>query len=261
MNETLHHLVARFQLGPAAARTLWREAHIQAAPPDFAKRARSLLVTVGRLQAGLALALVAALAWPRGRAAATLLATLLLGALLALMGQTYQTGADPWQLFAFWALLALPWMLAARRDLLWTFWVLIAATGIGLWIGARPSDVQTMRFGRGYLQVGVDWLMWFALSAFAYAVQRLGWAGAQARWTLRLALVWALLAVTSYASCGLFSKGNAGTSAAGLALVGGTVAMVGGQRARDLRALSVAVLALDVLLISAWGRLLFYSHF
>ena len=37
--------------------------------------------------------------------AALLVAAILLGVLLALFGQTYQTGADPWQLFALWALL------------------------------------------------------------------------------------------------------------------------------------------------------------
>ncbi|MBI5485606.1 MAG: zinc-ribbon domain-containing protein, partial [Deltaproteobacteria bacterium] len=41
--------------------------------------------------------------------AALLVATLLVGALLALVGQTYQTGADPWELFATWAIFVLPW--------------------------------------------------------------------------------------------------------------------------------------------------------
>ncbi|MBV1911339.1 MAG: DUF2157 domain-containing protein, partial [Kangiellaceae bacterium] len=40
---------------------------------------------------------------------ALLAMSLLTGALLALVGQTYQTGADPWQLFASWAFLILPW--------------------------------------------------------------------------------------------------------------------------------------------------------
>lgn len=43
-----------------------------------------------------------------------LMATLFLGALMALYGQTYQTGADPWQLFFNWALLILPWVLISR---------------------------------------------------------------------------------------------------------------------------------------------------
>ena len=45
---------------------------------------------------------------PVGRAA-LFFAALLTGALFALIGQTYQLGADPWQLFALWAVLILPW--------------------------------------------------------------------------------------------------------------------------------------------------------
>lgn len=41
------------------------------------------------------------------------------GALLALIGQTYQTGADIWQLFAAWACLMLPWVLLSRSSLCW----------------------------------------------------------------------------------------------------------------------------------------------
>ncbi|WP_303818602.1 GDYXXLXY domain-containing protein [Actinobacillus minor] len=36
---------------------------------------------------------------------------IVIGALLALIGQIYQTGADPWQLFAIWTLLQLPLLL------------------------------------------------------------------------------------------------------------------------------------------------------
>ena len=49
--------------------------------------------------------------------------SLLTGALLALVGQTYQTGADPWQLFAYWGLFILPWVVVARASALWIFWV------------------------------------------------------------------------------------------------------------------------------------------
>ncbi|MGM0785549.1 MAG: DUF2157 domain-containing protein [Pseudomonadota bacterium] len=50
-------------------------------------------------------------------------ATLLLGVLLALFGQVYQTGADPWQLFFVWAVLMLPWVLVARFGVLWVLWL------------------------------------------------------------------------------------------------------------------------------------------
>lgn len=55
--------------------------------------------------------------------AALLVATLLLGVLLALFGQVYQTGADPWQLFWTWSLLMLPWALLGRFAVLWLIWL------------------------------------------------------------------------------------------------------------------------------------------
>jgi len=48
-------------------------------------------------------------------------AMLCTGALLALIGQTYQTGADIWELFAAWTVLMLPFALLART---WPSWLL-----------------------------------------------------------------------------------------------------------------------------------------
>src|SRR5688572_23265690 len=52
-----------------------------------------------------------------------LLLSLLTGALLALTGQIYQTGADTYQLFAYWAVLILPWVLVSRFSPLWLMWL------------------------------------------------------------------------------------------------------------------------------------------
>ncbi len=57
-----------------------------------------------------------------GKAVLTLL-SLLVGALLALAGQTYQTGADTFELFAWWAILILPWVLVSRFSPLWLVWL------------------------------------------------------------------------------------------------------------------------------------------
>lgn len=51
--------------------------------------------------------------------AALFAASLLVGALLALLGQTYQSGADTYQLFLLWAVLITPWVLLARIPALW----------------------------------------------------------------------------------------------------------------------------------------------
>ncbi|NQZ30875.1 MAG: DUF2157 domain-containing protein [Oceanospirillaceae bacterium] len=55
--------------------------------------------------------------------------TLLTGALLALVGQTYQTGADPWQLFIIWSALITPWALLASSSVMWIFWLLLLNLG------------------------------------------------------------------------------------------------------------------------------------
>jgi uncharacterized membrane protein len=59
-------------------------------------------------------------------------ATVLVGPLWAVFGQTYQTGADPWNLFAAWAALTLPWVVGARFALLWLVWIAIADTALVL---------------------------------------------------------------------------------------------------------------------------------
>ncbi|TAG05332.1 MAG: DUF2157 domain-containing protein [Betaproteobacteria bacterium] len=65
--------------------------------------------------------------------AAGLIAFFALGGLLAFTGQTYQTGADTWQLFAGWAALGLLWVLAARWWGLWLVWFLVAEVGLNIW--------------------------------------------------------------------------------------------------------------------------------
>lgn len=60
-------------------------------------------------------------------------AALVLGVLLAFIGQTYQTGADPWQLFALWALLMLPWAGIVNHWGLWLWWVLLINIAIVLY--------------------------------------------------------------------------------------------------------------------------------
>lgn len=57
-------------------------------------------------------------------------AAMLVGALLAVYGQEYQTGADAWGLFVGWAALILPWVLVARFPPLWLIEVLLLDVGL-----------------------------------------------------------------------------------------------------------------------------------
>ena len=65
--------------------------------------------------------------------AALLFSALAMGALLALVGQTYQTGADPWQLFASWSVLILPLVVVGQFTGLWMLWIAIVNVAIALY--------------------------------------------------------------------------------------------------------------------------------
>ncbi len=97
----------------------------------------------GLLQAGL-MACVAVALWqpPPSRfgQAALLLATLFTGALLALFGQSYQTGADVHELFFAWALLALPFAVAALSGAVWAVWWVVLNVGLALLCGSLGLD-------------------------------------------------------------------------------------------------------------------------
>ena len=58
-------------------------------------------------------------------------AAILVGALLAVYGQVYQTGADSYELFLWWALLTLGWVIIGRFAPLWLGWIGLAQFAIG----------------------------------------------------------------------------------------------------------------------------------
>ena len=60
-------------------------------------------------------------------------ASVFTGVLLAVIGQTYQTGADAWELFAAWTALILPWVVASRSSAHWFLWILLCLTAFSLY--------------------------------------------------------------------------------------------------------------------------------
>lgn len=70
-------------------------------------------------------------------AGALFLACVVTGGLLALLGQTYQTGADPWTLFGWWALLIVPWLWASRSWFVVVLWLVVLNTAVLLLFGQR----------------------------------------------------------------------------------------------------------------------------
>jgi uncharacterized membrane protein len=105
------------------------------------------LAKLGLVEAALVAALLASwrfdLGSMAGKAVLTLTA-LLLGALLALTGQIYQTGADTWELFAWWAALILPWVIVGRFAPLWLLWLALLNLAVWLYFSLASSGEAPM---------------------------------------------------------------------------------------------------------------------
>ncbi len=115
--------------------------------------------------------------------ASLLVASILLGALLALFGQTYQTGADTWELFANWAALMAPWVLVGRFAGLWMLWIAVANVAIVFYFRVFP--------GLFWIVFGTERQLWTlfafntaALVGWELAGRRVAWLGE--RWAPRL---------------------------------------------------------------------------
>ena len=104
------------------------------------------------LQIGL-LACVAVALWRAPPAlagrGASIFATLLTGGMLALFGQSYQTGADLYELFFVWAALGLPFALAGLSGALWALWWAVLNVGLALLCGGGGTDLPLWRLADG----------------------------------------------------------------------------------------------------------------
>lgn len=116
--------------------------------------------------------------------ASLLLASLFVGALLALVGQTYQTGADTYELFSAWAMATLAWVVLAQLGALYLFWLVLVNMAVMLYF-------QTFGGFWGML-FSTNTQIWslFVLNTLALAVWEFAaWRGVQhlrERWSVRL---------------------------------------------------------------------------
>jgi uncharacterized membrane protein len=206
------------------------------------------------LQAIVAVACLGALLRPNARLPSSLLALLGIGALFAYFGQTYQTGADPWQLFALWAVLALPLCLAARSDALWAPWALVAMTALSLWVHAhtghqwRVTPVDLRAHALAWLGAAV------LTAALSPALSRFTGAGV---WALRTALTLAVVMFSVTALGGLFHHPVAPHYALALIAMFGATLLLALPRWFDVYGLSAVALGLITLLVPGLARVLF----
>lgn len=219
--------------------------------PPFAK--------LGLIQGGIVLCVAGAWFGRASRVAWDALVTaaaVLVGVLLAVFGQIYQTGADAYSLFVGWALLILPWVLLSRALAPWALWLAVAGTG-----GATYA-VQIaipMEWIRPEAVAALLALFYVAALVLGELAPRLGIAWLHALWLRRL-LATVVLAVTFVAAAPAVFEDRPGpagwmalavfaAAAAGLGLVG--------RRWRDLPVVALAVLAVSLFLTLAGGRFAF----
>lgn len=158
-----------------------------AALPPFAK--------LGLIQAAIVLCVAGAWLGRRRPAAWEALLTaaaVLVGVLLAVFGQIYQTGADAWTLFAGWAALILPWATLTRALAPWVLWLAVAGLGGAAYAGQIAIPMEWIRAEAVAILLALFYLAVLALHEVA------GSRGAtrlRAAWLRRL-LVAVILAIT-----------------------------------------------------------------
>ncbi len=219
---------------------LWIAANWQ----EFGKVGRFTLVA-----AAIVLAATLGIVSSRARGPAALLGVFAIGGLFALFGQTYQSSANAYELFAIWAAVALPWVIAVRQDAVWSLWVVVAFTALPLWIGAQGPYVAPNAW-----IVLPAWVIAIAISALLSPWSRLQqWTGTT-HWAFRLAVVLALGLIVSHALPAIISSGDSILGWVGFAAVAAAVAGFAQLQPLNLMLLSAATFGLDVLLIFALAK-------
>jgi uncharacterized membrane protein len=179
---------------------------------------------------------------PAGKAILVLLA-LLTGALLALTGQVYQTGADTYELFGWWAALILPWVLVGRFSPLWLLWIALLDLTVILYFERGWSDGNEVL----WCLLGLNSL---ALAAWE-AAHRRGVSWLRDSWPPRLLALAALFAATSLAFGAIFASHASGLRGlAYLMWLGAFLSWYLVAR-RDLFMLAGALLSL-IVTVAAW---------
>ena len=185
--------------------------------------------------------------------AALLAAALLTGALLALIGQIYQTGADTFELFAAWALAVLPWVLLGRFAALWILWLALVNLALALYFLTFG-----LLWGMLFAPEKLLWLL-FGLNTIALAVWEAAAAGGiewlRERWAARLLATASGILVTALALFDIVewrSAGGFGVPAWIAWLV--AAHLVYRHRVRDLYVLAGGVLSAIVVASTFLGK-------
>lgn len=214
------------------------------------------------LAEGMIVAALAVLGWQGleriGGKAALLAAALFTGALLALIGQTYQTGADTFELFAVWAVAILPWALLGRFPALWVLWLALANLAVLLYFQTFPG-----LFGMIFTTQRQLWVL-LGLNTLALAVwEALALAGVawlRERWALRLLATASGACVSALAVIDIFDRDGLGWSVAAWLAWLAAAYVVYRHRIRDVFVLAGGVLSAIVVVAALLGKFMLNSR-
>lgn len=184
--------------------------------------------------------------------AALLVATLLVGVLLALISQTYQTGADSWELFALWAACVLPWVAIARFAPLWLLELALLNLAVGLYYRAF-AEIFGFFYGHHTLWWTLAGMNSAALALWELAARR-GTHWLAERWPPRCVATLAAGFITLLAIWGIVDHQNSLLEYGGYALWIAAVYVVYRRRVRDLYLLALGVLSLIVVVAVFLGH-------
>lgn len=265
-------LAAKYELSAEASTELKRLANLGAQPPDVARQLNVGMAVLGAalggfgillwiaanwaalsrfgkfalLQATLVCVLVGAWRRPSARLPLSLLGFLTCGGLFAYFGQTYQTGADPWQLFALWAALTVPLCLSVRHDALWTTWAIVGLTAAVLW-SQTPTGVSWQR--SPYQSSLGSWVPAIAMAfAFRFAPKNKPGEGL---WPMRLCMIYATIGLGWSGVWSLFSNDSRGLYPIALMTVAAMTCAFSLRRMFDVFVISALGLGANVLLVAA----------
>lgn len=274
-------LADQHQLSPEAGRRLKQLAALDAPPPSLQRYLPFGIAVLAAVLTGLGIVFWVAANWavlprsmrfmllqaivlatllgawrlPVARIPLSLLGFIACGGLFAYFGQTYQTGADPWQLFALWAALTLPLCLGVRHDVLWVAWTIVALTATQLF-----SAVQTNGWWWDQeisLQSSLGSWVPALLLAILFRFAPRAWIGVGAgAWPMRLSMIFAVIGLATMSVRSLFAVANTGFYPISLLIVAMLAVAFSRRGLFDIFVLSVLGLALNVLLVCGMTQLL-----
>jgi uncharacterized membrane protein len=190
-------------------------------------------------------------------------ASVLLGILMAVYGQTYQTGADAFELFVGWAVLIFGWVVISEFAALWFFWLVLINTGFILYWIQVVHPVHSTDWEIACLSVGA--LNGVALVLREIAV-KIGFTFLNGKWLGGLLLVAVLTAFTVPAMVVIFDHSYyyGDTVSIGYAAPWPLVAVGAYLCYRrlwpDMLAVALVLMNACLLVLCAIGRFMFDGH-